>query len=70
MIWLLYRGRAKKLDEQLHKLNKYSDAVNSKKQQRNELSINERPGGLNSKMSTQIHRNPPDLVTQRFEDPG
>ncbi|XP_058204443.1 uncharacterized protein LOC131318578 isoform X2 [Rhododendron vialii] len=62
------RGRVKKLDEHLHRLNKYFDAVNSKKQQRNELSINERSGGLNVKMGTQIHLNPPDLMTQRFED--
>lgn len=56
------------MDEHLHGLNKYFEAVNSKKQQRNELSINERSGGLNVKMGTQIHRNPPDLMTQRFED--
>ncbi|KAL6989313.1 hypothetical protein U1Q18_015061 [Sarracenia purpurea var. burkii] len=62
------RGRAKKLDEHLHKLNKYFEAVNCKKQQRNELSTNERSSGLNLKMGTQTHRNSPDLTTQRVED--
>ncbi|KAA8534553.1 hypothetical protein F0562_032070 [Nyssa sinensis] len=62
------RDRAKAWDEHLNKLNKYCEAKNSKKQQRNELLINERSGGLNLKMGTQIHRNPPDLVPQRPED--
>ncbi|THG08854.1 hypothetical protein TEA_017880 [Camellia sinensis var. sinensis] len=62
------RGRGKKLDQHLLKLNKYFEAVNSKKQQRNEFSTNERSGGLNLKMGTQIHRNPPDLAAQRITD--
>ncbi|XP_057463125.1 uncharacterized protein LOC130753171 isoform X2 [Actinidia eriantha] len=61
------RGRAKKLDEQLHKLSKYFEVVNSKKQQRNELSTNERSCGLNTKMG-QIRRNLPDAGIQREED--
>ncbi|GFZ06013.1 hypothetical protein Acr_18g0001830 [Actinidia rufa] len=62
------RGRAKKLDEHLHKLSKYFEVVNSKKQQRNELSTNERSCGLNTKMGTQIRRNLPDAGIQREED--
>ncbi|PSR98782.1 Neuron navigator 3 like, partial [Actinidia chinensis var. chinensis] len=62
------RGRAKKLDEHLHKLSKYFEVVNSKKQQRNELSTNERSCGLNVKMGTQIRRNLPDPGIQREED--
>ncbi|XP_052198916.1 uncharacterized protein LOC127806014 isoform X2 [Diospyros lotus] len=62
------RGRAKKLDEHIHKLNKYVEVVNSKKQQRNELSANERSGALNLKMGIQIPRNPTDLVSQRVDD--
>lgn len=62
------RGRGRKLDQHLLKLNKYFEAVNSKKQQRNEFSTNERSGGLNLKMGTQIHRNPPDLAAQRITD--
>ncbi|KAL3353353.1 hypothetical protein AABB24_018204 [Solanum stoloniferum] len=38
-------GRAKKLDEQLHKLIKYSEGIPSTKQQRNEQLTNERLGG-------------------------
>ncbi|KAA8539132.1 hypothetical protein F0562_025824 [Nyssa sinensis] len=62
------RDRGKKLDEHLHKLNKYCEAMNSKKKQRNELLTNERSGGSNLKMGAQLHRNPLDLVTQRLED--
>ncbi|CAM8949070.1 unnamed protein product [Rhodiola kirilowii] len=36
------RGRTKKLDESLHKLNKYYDAIHSQKYQRNELMTNEK----------------------------
>ncbi|XAR53508.1 hypothetical protein NMG60_11022095 [Bertholletia excelsa] len=62
------RDRAKKLDEHLHKLNKYVEVLSSRKQQRNELSTNERSGGLNLKMGNQMHRNPTDLGGQRLED--
>ncbi|KAJ7970579.1 Spectrin beta chain, brain [Quillaja saponaria] len=63
------RGRSKKLDESLQKLNKYSDALNSKKKQRNEILSNERLSGSNlSKLGNQIHRNSPELVIQRQED--
>ncbi|XP_059628443.1 uncharacterized protein LOC132271164 isoform X2 [Cornus florida] len=61
------RGRSKKLDEYLDKLNKYLGAINPKKQ-RDELLTNERTGGPNLKMGSQIRRNPPDLVTPRLED--
>lgn len=57
-------GRAKKLDEHLHKLSKYSEGIPSKKQQRNEQLTNERLGGSR----TQIHRGPSDLVTQKIEE--
>lgn len=40
------RGRTKKLVESLHKLNKYSDAMNSHKYQRNEFLTSEKSGGL------------------------
>ncbi|KAM3282772.1 putative protein isoform X1 [Capsicum chacoense] len=57
-------GRAKKFDEYLHKLAKYSEGIPSKKQQRNEQLTNERLGGSR----TQIHRGPSDLVTQKTEE--
>lgn len=63
------RGRIKRLDESIDKLNKFCDALNLRKQQRNDLLPNEKSVGLNSlKMGTQIHRSSPDLVSQRLED--
>ncbi|KAL3523657.1 hypothetical protein ACH5RR_016491 [Cinchona calisaya] len=61
-------GRAKKLDEHLHKLSKYLEATTPKKQQRNELLTNERSGGPNLKMGNLMHRSPSDLVHQKLED--
>lgn len=66
---LFTRGRIKRLDESIDKLNKFCDALNLRKQQRNDLLPNEKSVGLNSlKMGTQIHRSSPDLVSQRLED--
>ncbi|KAK4593328.1 hypothetical protein RGQ29_017447 [Quercus rubra] len=61
------RGRVKKLDDSLIKLNKYCEALNSKKQQRSDMT-NERSGGSNLlKMGSQIRRTPTDLA-QILED--
>lgn len=61
------RGRVKRLEESLNKLNKYSDvSINSKKQQRTELLSTERSNLL--KIGTQVHRQSHDLATQRLED--
>lgn len=66
---LLIRRRAKKLEESLNKLNKYSHVLNSKKHQRNGTTANERSGGSNlSKMASQNHRNSSELLTQGLED--
>ncbi|XP_076957399.1 uncharacterized protein LOC143632862 [Bidens hawaiensis] len=62
------RGRASKLDERLHKLDKYCDGVNTKKTQRNESLTNDQAGSTNSKIGTQVYRNPAELVNQRVED--
>ncbi|KAI4347878.1 hypothetical protein L6164_008655 [Bauhinia variegata] len=63
------RGRSKRLDESLHKLNKYCDALNLKKQHRNEILMNERLGGSNlSKMGNQTCRSPSELMNQKLED--
>ncbi|KAL9677341.1 hypothetical protein QQ045_005570 [Rhodiola kirilowii] len=52
------RGRTKKLVESLHKLNKYCDAINSHKYQRNELLTNEKSGGpILPKSGGQMQRN-------------
>ncbi|XP_057803647.1 uncharacterized protein LOC131018971 isoform X2 [Salvia miltiorrhiza] len=62
-------GRAKKFDEHLSKLNKYVEALPSKKPQqlRNELLTNERSSGATLKIS-QIHRNSSELGSQKFDD--
>ncbi|KAI3775891.1 hypothetical protein L1987_45648 [Smallanthus sonchifolius] len=62
------RGRASKLDEHLHKLDKYCDGVMAKRTQRNESMTNDQAGALNSKNGIQIYRNPTELVNQRVED--
>ncbi|KAJ4831732.1 hypothetical protein Tsubulata_031004, partial [Turnera subulata] len=63
------RGRVKKLNESLLRLNRYNEATNFKKQQRHEVLMNEKAGGSNIlKMGIQSHRNPSDLATQRFDD--
>lgn len=63
----MVRGRVKKLDDSLIKLNKYCEALNSKKQQRSDMT-NERSGGSNLlKMGSQIRRTPTDLA-QILED--
>lgn len=41
------RGRAKKFDDSIQKLTKYSKALNSKKQQRSDMLTNETAGGSN-----------------------
>ncbi|KAJ6986633.1 hypothetical protein NC653_019993 [Populus alba x Populus x berolinensis] len=63
------RNRAKMWNENLLRLQKFPEDLNSKNQQRSEMLMNERSGGSNFlKMGTQIHRNPSDLGTQRLED--
>ncbi|KAF8397896.1 hypothetical protein HHK36_016821 [Tetracentron sinense] len=63
------RDRAKTLCESILKLEKYCEALSSKKRQRSELLSSDRSGGANLlKMGSQIHRNSPDLLPQRLED--
>lgn len=66
---IIDRGRVKRLGESLNKLNKYCEALNSKKQKRSETMAIERSTGLNSmKIGSQIPRNSVDLVNQRIEE--
>ncbi|KAF5446282.1 hypothetical protein F2P56_031919 [Juglans regia] len=59
------RGRAKKFADSIHKLNKYGEALNTKKQ-RSDMLSNERSVGSNFvKMGTQAERY---LLAQRLED--
>ncbi|EPS67048.1 hypothetical protein M569_07729, partial [Genlisea aurea] len=64
-------GRAKKLDEHLSKLNKYVEALPSKKQQqqqhRGDMLTSERSSSSNLKIGSQMHRNPPE-PSQKFDD--
>ncbi|KAK6929065.1 hypothetical protein RJ641_005270, partial [Dillenia turbinata] len=63
------RARSKRLDESLHRLNKYIESLNCKKHQRNELLPNERSSGPNLvKIGNQIHQSISDFVAQRSED--
>ncbi|XP_031741353.1 uncharacterized protein LOC101209188 isoform X3 [Cucumis sativus] len=63
------RERADMLSESLFKLDKYREAMSSKKRQRSEVSSSERLGGGNlSKVGSQIHRNGHDVVIYRMED--
>ncbi|KAH6802979.1 hypothetical protein C2S51_034425 [Perilla frutescens var. frutescens] len=62
-------SRAKKLDDQLNKLNKYIEAMSSKKQQqRNEILTNERSSGSTLKIGSLMHRNPTEFGSQKFDD--
>ncbi|KAG7947560.1 hypothetical protein I3843_14G101200 [Carya illinoinensis] len=63
------RDRAKLLRESILKLDKYRDALSSKKRQRSDLSSSERSSGVKlAKMGSQVHRNSNDSVSQRLED--
>ncbi|XP_022752570.1 uncharacterized protein LOC111301277 isoform X2 [Durio zibethinus] len=62
------RDRVQKLRESISKLERYRNALSSKKRQRSDISC-ERTSGVNmAKMGSQIHRNPHDIMTQRLED--
>ncbi|KAL3649934.1 hypothetical protein CASFOL_006337 [Castilleja foliolosa] len=62
-------GRAKKLDDHLSKLNKYFEAISSKKQQqRNDMLTNERSSGPTLKIGPMIHRNTTEFGSQKFVD--
>lgn len=60
------RGRTKMLDDSEHKLDKYCEALNSKKQQRSDMHTNDRSGGSNfMKIGNRVQRN---LLAQRLEE--
>ncbi|XP_039048495.1 uncharacterized protein LOC120189255 [Hibiscus syriacus] len=62
------RDRVKRLQESISKLDRYKEALSSKKRQRSDIS-SERTSGVNiTKMGSQMHRNGLDLMTQRLED--
>ncbi|XP_050139481.1 uncharacterized protein LOC126615659 [Malus sylvestris] len=63
------RDRAKMLRESIFKLDKYKEALSSKKRQRSDLSSSERSNGVNIvKLGSQIYKNPRENMTQRLED--
>ncbi|KAK9907802.1 hypothetical protein M0R45_000742 [Rubus argutus] len=63
------RDRAKMLRESIFKLDKYRDALSSKKRQRSDLSSSERSNGVSLvKLGSQIHKSPHGIMTQRLED--
>ncbi|CAN0916762.1 hypothetical protein LINGRAHAP2_LOCUS29888 [Linum grandiflorum] len=63
------RDRSKLLKDSIMKLEKYREVLTSKKRQRSDFSVGERPNGSNlAKMGSQIHRSPHDGMPQRLED--
>ncbi|KAF7805708.1 uncharacterized protein G2W53_037869 [Senna tora] len=61
------RDRAKMFRESICKLDKYTEALSSKKRQRTDSPI-DRGGGVNlTKTSSQLHRNSNDVLTQKSE---
>ncbi|KAK7263396.1 hypothetical protein RJT34_30985 [Clitoria ternatea] len=61
------RDRSKMLRESISKLDRYREALNSKKRQRIDSS-SDRAGGVNlTKMGSQIHKTPNDNLTLRSE---
>lgn len=64
----MVRGRIKRLDEALRKLNKYSEALSLKKQQRNEIMVSGRSSALNLLKMGPIPQNSVDLANQKVEE--
>ncbi|KAJ8750103.1 hypothetical protein K2173_014018 [Erythroxylum novogranatense] len=63
------RYRSKMLHDSLFKLEKYRESLSSKKQRRNDLSLVEKPNGLNvPKAGGQIYRSSHGFMTQRLDD--
>ncbi|KAK8503526.1 hypothetical protein V6N13_094647 [Hibiscus sabdariffa] len=62
------RDRVKKLRESISKLERYREALGSKKQQRSDISIERTNGVSIAKMGSQIHRNTHEMMNQRSED--
>ncbi|MBA0739880.1 hypothetical protein Gogos_013108 [Gossypium gossypioides] len=62
------RERVKKLRESISKLERYKEALGSKKLQRSDISSERTSGASIAKMGSQIHRNTHEIVTQRLED--
>ncbi|XP_062083040.1 uncharacterized protein LOC133789279 [Humulus lupulus] len=63
------RDRVKMFDDSLFKLDKYKEALTSKKRQRSDLLSSERSSGINLiKGGSQIHRTSHDTMVQRMED--
>ncbi|KAK8336318.1 hypothetical protein V6Z11_A09G114600 [Gossypium hirsutum] len=62
------RERVKKLLESISKLERYKEALGSKKLQRSDISSERTSGASVAKMGSQIHRNTHEIVTQRLED--
>lgn len=55
------------LRESISKLDKFREALSTKKRQRSDLSI-DRGGGVNlTKMGSQLHRNSNDILPQKSE---
>ncbi|XP_054812213.1 uncharacterized protein LOC129313280 isoform X2 [Prosopis cineraria] len=61
------RDRAKMLRDSISKLDKFREALNSKKRQRTDFSADRGVGVNLTKMGSQLHRNSSDILTQKSE---
>ncbi|XP_042012997.1 uncharacterized protein LOC121761414 isoform X4 [Salvia splendens] len=61
-------SRAKKLEENLNKLNKFETMSSKKQQQRNEIPMHERSSGSTLKIGSLMHRSTVEFGSQKFDD--
>ncbi|KAL1542286.1 hypothetical protein AAHA92_26404 [Salvia divinorum] len=61
-------SRAKKLEENLNKLNKFETMSSKKQQQRNEMPTHERSSGSTLKIGSLMHRSSAEFGSQKFDD--
>lgn len=68
-LFYFFSDGSKRLDESVHKLNKYWEALNSKKQIQSEGLPNEGMSGSQlSNMGSQTHQSTTELANQKPED--
>ena len=61
-------SRAKKLEDNLNKLNKFETMSSKKQQQWNEMPTHERSGGSTLKIGSLMHRSMAEFGSQKFDD--
>ncbi|XP_042016980.1 uncharacterized protein LOC121765012 isoform X3 [Salvia splendens] len=61
-------SRAKRLEDNLNKLNKFETMSSKKQQQRNEMPTHERSSGSTLKIGSLMHRSTTEFASQKFDD--